>query len=526
MPTQTPTRVLCLGGGWVALQLARSLSRAVARGEVQLTILSRENYQTTHGLIAEMITSKVQPQQILTSVRRLVPEGSLCNAEIERIDLAERVVHTRRELDGHRYSHGFDHLVVGVGSVDDLSRYPGIAEHAFALKSYAACVRLRHHLLSMIELAQFERDPAERRRLLTFVVAGGNYAGVEVACDLVDYFRLLTRRAYQAVKPEEIRVVLAEMGDRILPELGSRQPKLIAYAEQRMAELGIEVKLGAGIAAATGTEASLTTGERVPSRTIITCTGMAPSPLLEQLPYARDGRGRLEVDEFMRVPGAEHVWAAGDCAAAPHPEGGTCPPLALYAQRGGALAGANILRTLAGRRLKAFSFSGLGEACTLGHGSAVAYLKGIRVTGWLAWIGWRAIIWTMFVPAWDRKVRLLADWLLTACLGRDVVNPRIEGRHEVSQAWFEAGQVILAPGEPSLFHYVVQTGEVEVLTDGATETLRAGALFCDDLSTERRATVRARSRVRLLAVEKTAAAAVMAARPDVAALLSAPAGGV
>jgi NADH dehydrogenase len=118
--------------------------------------------------------------------------------------------------------------------------------------------------------------------------------------------------------------------------------------------------------------------------------------------------GRLEVDEFMRVPGAEHVWAAGDCADAPHPEGGTCPPLALYAQRGGALAGANILRLLAGRRLKAFSFSGLGEACTLGHGSAVAYLKGIRVTGWLAWIGRRAILWSMFVPAWDRKVRLLA----------------------------------------------------------------------------------------------------------------------
>src|SRR3954463_7294130 len=263
MATQTPTRVLCLGGGWGALQLARSLSRAVARGEVQLTIISRENYQTTHGLIAEMITSKVQPQQILTSVRRLVPEGSLCHAEGERIDVAERVVHRRRELDGHRYSHGFDHLVVGVGSVDDLSRYPGIAQPAFALKSYAGCVRLRHHLLSMIELAQFERDPAERRRLLTFVVAGGNYAGVEVACDLVDYFRLLTRRAYQAVKAEEIRVVLAEMGDRILPELGSRQPKLIAYAEQRMAQLGIEVKLGAGISAATGTEASLTTGERV-----------------------------------------------------------------------------------------------------------------------------------------------------------------------------------------------------------------------------------------------------------------------
>jgi Zn-dependent protease len=149
------------------------------------------------------------------------------------------------------------------------------------------------------------------------------------------------------------------------------------------------------------------------------------------------------------------------------------------------------------------------------HGVKVVMSSGARLTlraasiRWLAWIGWRAIIWSMFVPAWDRKVRLLADWLLTACLGRDVVNPRIEGRHEVSQAWFDPGQVILAPGEPSLFHYVVQMGEVEVLTDGATETLRAGAVFCDDLSTERRATVRARNRVRLLAVEKRAAAAVM-----------------
>src|SRR5262245_12491094 len=205
-----PIRVICLGGGWVAIYLARALRPAMARGKIELTVVSRDNYSTVHGLIAEMLTCKVQPQQINASVRELIAPAQVHNAEIETIDVKARRVLTRRSLDGRAYTLGYDHLVTGLGSVEDLSRYAGIAEHTFPLKTFANCYRLRNHLLSALEMAAIESNAEERRRLVTFVVAGGNYAGVEVACDLVDYFRLLTRTKYPELEFNEFRIVLLE----------------------------------------------------------------------------------------------------------------------------------------------------------------------------------------------------------------------------------------------------------------------------------------------------------------------------
>jgi NADH dehydrogenase len=144
------------------------------------------------------------------------------------------------------------------------------------------------------------------------VVAGGNYAGVEVACDLMDYFRLLARTKYPELNFADFRIVLLEIGPRILPELGSRHPRLVSYAEKRVARLGLEVHLNSGLASATAADAVLTSGQRLPTRTIITCTGMKSSPLLDQFPCKRDNRGRLITDRYCRVPGATNIWAGGD----------------------------------------------------------------------------------------------------------------------------------------------------------------------------------------------------------------------
>jgi NADH dehydrogenase len=519
-----PVRVVCLGGGWVAIYLARALRGAIARGGMELTVVSRDNYSTVHGLIAEMLTCKVQPQQINASVRELIAPAHLHNAEIESIDVQNKCVLTRRSLDGRAYPLGYDHLVVGLGSVEDLSRYAGLAEHAFPLKTFANCYRLRNHLLSALEMAAIETNPDERRRLLTFVIAGGNYAGVEVACDLVDYFRLLTGEKYRELKFDEFRVVLLEIGPRILPELGGRHPRLVRYAERRVAQLGIDLRSNTGLTAATVEEAVLDSGERIPTRTLITCTGMRPSPLLEQFPYARDKRGRLETDRFCRVPGAENIWAGGDCAAVPHPDGGTCPPLAHYAQKAGWNIGANILRTLESRPLRSYTFNGLGEACTLGHGCAISHLKGLPACGWFAWVGWRFIVLTMFVPSWTRRLRLMFDWLLTAVIGRDLVNPRIDEQPGIDHALYEPGQVIVPSGDTRHYHYIVESGEVEVVTshrepESLLATLRAGDYFGHVTKPDAESSIRARTRVRLLVIDRHAADALSGVRPDLARIL-------
>jgi NADH:ubiquinone reductase (H+-translocating) len=519
-----PVRVVCLGGGWVAIYLARALRPAVRKGEVKLTIVSRDNYSTVHGLIAEMLTCKIQPQQINSSVREMIAPAHLHNGEIEAVDTATQRVLTRRSLDGRPYTLPYDHLVVGVGSVEDFSRYAGMADHTFPLKTFADCYRLRNHLVSVLEMASIETNPEERRRLLTFVVAGGNYAGIEVACDLMDYFRFLSRSRYPELKFEEFRVALVEAGPRILPELGKRLPYLVRYAEKRVQQLGIEVQLDTQVQAATAEGVVLNSGDRVPTRTIITCTGMRSNPILDPLPYERDARGRLVTDQFCRVPSTTKIWAGGDCAAVPHPDGGTCPPLAHYAQKAGSNIGVNILRTTAGKPVKPFSFNGLGEACTLGHRCAIAHMKGVPACGFLAWIGWRFIVLTMFVPSWTRRVRLMFDWWLTLILGRDVVNPRMDERGAIRHALYEPGQIVVAAGETRRYHYLVESGDLDVVTsDGADETilqsLKAGDYFGEGARPSVDCCVRARTRVRLLAIDTEVADALSAVRPDAAMLL-------
>lgn len=519
-----PIHVVCLGGGWVAIYLARALRSAVRGGKVKLTIVSRDNYSTVHGLIAEMLTCKIQPQQINSSVREMIAPAQLHNAQIESVDLSGRHVHTRGLLDGKSHSVPYDHLVVGVGSVEDISRYAGLGEHAFPLKTFADCYRLRNHLLTVLETASIETDPVERQRLLTVVIAGGNYAGIEVACDLVDYFRFLSLKRYPELKTHEFRVVLVEAGPRILPELGERHAYLVRYAEKRVKKLRIEIHLETGLHAATADEAVLTSGERISTRTLISCTGMKASPLLDQFPAERDSRGRLVTDPFCRVPGLMNVWAGGDCAAVPHPDGGTCPPLAHYAQKAGSNIGANILRASEGKPLNSYSFNGLGEACTLGHRSAIAHIKGIPACGYLAWIGWRFIILTMFVPSWTRRIRLMSDWWWTLILGRDVVNPRIAASGAISHVLYEPGQIVIAAGETRRYNYLVESGHLEVISkDTESEvvlrSLETGDYFGDGCRVASDCSIRARTRVRLLAIDGEAAEALSSVRPDLARIL-------
>jgi NADH:ubiquinone reductase (H+-translocating) len=229
-------------------------------------------------------------------------------------------------------------------------------------------------------------------------------------------------------------------------------------------------------------------------------------------------------DAYCRVPAAANVWAGGDCAAVPHPDGGACPPLAHYAQKAGSNIGRNILRAASGRRLQRYSFNGLGEACTLGHRCAIAHMKGIPAYGWFAWVGWRLIVLTMFVPGWSRRVRLVFDWVLTLILGRDIVNPKMNEHPEIFHALYEPGQVIASARETRRCHYLIERGEVDVVAGPENDevvlnTLRPGDYFSHLNNPSPDCAMRARTRVRLLGIDRYAADALSAVRPDLAMLL-------
>lgn len=510
-----PVRVVCLGSGWVAAYLGRALRGAVRRGLVDLTIIGRDNFHTFHGFIPEMLVGRVQPGQIITPIRRIVGPARFHNAEIQSIDLARREVLTTRLLDGREYPVHYDHLVLGLGSRDHPGRFPGLTEHAFLLRSFWDALKTRNHIIDMLEMAEIEHDPAERRRLLTFVVAGGNYGGVEVATELQHYFQLLVRKEYPGVRSEEVRVVLVHAGETLLPELAPHHLNLQAWAQRYLAKSGVEILRNRRLAAATPEEAVLDSGERIPTRTIISCTGMGMPAVLEALRLDKDERGRVKTDAYCRVPGADRVWAAGDCAAVPHPKGGYTPPLAIFAMTTGRTVGLNIARVVAHKPPKPYRFVGLGDACSLGRGRAVAHLRGIPFYGRLASV-LRSVFLVYFMPRWDRRLRTVLDWALQATVGREVVQFRVGDPVGLRRELYEPGQEIVRQGEVGSRLYLIVTGQVQVTCRGeegeqTLATLGPGDHFGELAvfrNLRRTATVRATTRVEVIALGRTEAVAL------------------
>jgi NADH dehydrogenase len=509
-------RVLILGGGYAAAYACRALRPAINAGKLEATVVTRENFQCFHGFVAEMVTGRVLPSNILSPVRRIFPPARVHVAEIERIDLRNRAVVTSRSIDGARFELGYDQLLISLGSTDRTESYPGLAEHAFRLKTYEHCLRLKNHILTTFELADIEPDPVERRRLLTFFIAGGGYAGTELAGELADLARILIRREYSRLDINECRFVVVHPGPTLLPELygddGSgahAHPRLVEFAMNQMRELGVEVMTNTRVVAATPNEVNLSNGERIPTRTIVSAVGTKMPRLVELMDLPKDERGRLRTDRTLRVVGSDHVWAAGDCAAVPKPGGGTCPPVAIYAMKCGFRAGKNIERSLDGRRLRRFRYPGIGQGASVGRRSAVAELKGVEISGLLAWLIWRLLL-TYYFPTWDRRLRLLADWLIWPIVGRDVVALRstVYGDYDIRHNVFQAGEVIAEERRTGRYIHIIVEGEVELLHqhDAMEQVLRTlgkgdsfGTRWLESLESE---VARAKTEVRTLAVRR------------------------
>jgi NADH:ubiquinone reductase (H+-translocating) len=514
-PVETPApsgapRVVVLGGGYVAINVCKALAATVGDREIDLTVVSGDNFQTFHGFVGEMITGRLSPSHILSPVRRLFAPARVRVGEIEKIDLAGRRAVVARQLDGHRTEISWDHVVIALGTEDRTDAYPGLEEHAFKLRQYRDCFALKNHILAMFEQAEFETDEAERRRLLTFFVAGGGYAGTEVVGELADFARRLTRREYPRVDYAECRFILVHPVPTILPELYGNHPKLVEYGEAHMRELGVEVRTATRVEFATPNEVTLSNGERIPTRTIVSTVGTRPNPLVAGLDLPKDERGRLRTDRTGRVQGHDNVWAGGDCAAFPMPRGGDSPSVALYAYKHGTHIGKNLRRTLVdGKRAKPFRFPGLGQGASIGRRTAVAELYGVEITGLLAWVIWRVLL-TYYFPSWDRRLHLLADWVIWPLVGRDVVAMRVgEGsEYEVRHNVYQPGEIIVTEQRAGRFIHILVEGEVEILHSARGQevvltTLGPGDHFgqrwLESMETE---SARAKTLVRTLAVRR------------------------
>lgn len=377
------------------------------------------------------------------------------------------------------------------------------------LKGYFDCIRVRNHVLAMLEMAELEPEEEERRRLLHFVIAGGNYAGVETAGELASFVRHLARRDFPQLKVAEVTITVVNAGPCVLPELAREFPQLATYAEAVLKRRGVTIEHNVRLQSATPHEAHLSDGRRLATRSIISCTGTAQSPLLDQLPFERDKTGRLKADAFGRVSEKHGVWSAGDCGAVPMKNGKSAPPLALYAMHGGATIGKNLLRGLKGQALKPYAFTGMGDCCVLGEGDAVGQLWGLPLKGLLAWLTWRSCM-ILYLPSWAKRLRTMLDWLVVPFFGPDIASVNASDSVGVVRHLFEPGQDIIRQGDVGRAMYIIQAGRVEVVqhrdgTDTRVAELGPGEHFGEIAvlkDTRRTATVRAVDAVTLLRISR------------------------
>ncbi|HKT56282.1 MAG TPA: FAD-dependent oxidoreductase [Microbacterium sp.] len=405
-------RVIVVGGGYAGVWCARRIVRA-ARPGVVVTLVSDRGHHSFHGWTAEVLTGEVRAEHARVPLVDLLPGVELVGGRVTRIDPERRVVEVATP-SGARSLVG-DHIVVAPGSRDASCAVPGLAEHAWSLKDTAGVEDLGRHLDEVLAEARYA-DAATRGRLLTVVVAGGGFTGVEVATAIAQRLR---RDARAGDAP---RVVLAHSGAQALPSLRPRFDRVADYAVTQAAAAGVEFLPHARLTAVTADGAEFGASGFVAAATVVTAIGQTPVRLegLEALP--RDRTGRLVTDRFLRLgPG---LWAGGDGAAVPHPRtGAPCPADALWAIHHGTRIGSNILRELTGRAPRPFRFPGLGQGASLGVGRGIAELYGVPLTGWPAWVA-RWFFFHVFMPS--RRVALAAavDWVRPHALPREAQRAR------------------------------------------------------------------------------------------------------
>jgi NADH dehydrogenase len=515
------TRILILGGGfggvYTALTLEKLLGTEIRRGEVELGLVNRENYIVFQPMLPEVISGSIGVLDVITPIRRLCSNTNLYTRTIESIDLQHRSVQSTAGFGSRQHHLHFDHLVVALGNVTSFAGQPGLAEYALPFKYLGDALALRNRLIHTLEEADIEQDPAVRRALLTFVVAGGGFSGVEAVAELNDFVRAAAR-SFRNVRLAELRVVLLHAGGLILPEL----PKSLAeFAQTLLMKRGVEIRLHTRLAGATADTALLEGGGRIETRTLVSTVPSAPNPLVAMLPVKKE-RGRILVDAHLEVADYPGLWAVGDCAAIRDGKTGElCPPTAQHATRQAVCVAHNVAAAVKGTARRTFAFTALGKMGSLGRRSAVAEVCGVKLSGFLAWWLWRTI-YLMKLPGLDRKIRVATDWTLDLVLPPDIVQLKTDRALGVRREYFEPGQVIFREGDRGDWLYVVTEGEVEVLrtTPGGGEQpvrrLGVGECFGEIAlvsDAARSATVRAVSATNVLAVDREAFQAMFASLP-------------
>jgi NADH:ubiquinone reductase (H+-translocating) len=412
----TNTRVVVLGGGFGGVYAARHLEKLKRAGApIDITLVSRDNFFLFTPMLHEVAASDLDITHIVSPLRTLLRQASVFVGEVEAIDLQARRVRVSHGFERHAHELAYDHLVVSLGSTTNFYGLPGLESLALTMKTLGDAIHLRNRVIATLEEADTECTEGDAS-LLTFVVAGGGFAGVETIGALNDFVRDALH-FYPRLRDRRVRMVLVHAGPAILPELGE---KLGTYAARKLAVRGLEILTNARVTGVTPHGLSLADGRFIPSRLVVWTAGTSPHPLIGQLPCETD-RGRIKVDETLAVPGHPGFWALGDCAVIPdRATGRPFPPTAQHAIREAKTVAENIVASIGGRPARPFAFRTLGQLAAIGRRTGVARVFGVNFSGFPAWWLWRTI-YLGKLPRLEKKVRVALDWTLDLLFAKDFV---------------------------------------------------------------------------------------------------------
>jgi NADH:quinone reductase (non-electrogenic) len=481
--------VVIAGGGFAGVYCAKSLARALGGDcRSRVALIADQNVMVFQPMLAEVVGSSISPRHAVNPLRLLCRNAAVLRGTIEAIDPAAG----RLVLNAGHFTTNvaveFDHLVLALGGTINLSRVPGMPEHALILKNVGDAIALRGTIIDRFEEANLLDGGDAFTRLLTFVVVGGGFSGVETAGQIVDLLQSIGRLYPRSAGA--FRVVLIHSGPHLLPEIGE---ELGRYAEKKMRERGVEIILNARVTAMTASTVRLQDGRVIESHAVVSTVGNAPHPLIADLCKKcglESVKGRIVTEPTLRVKNHGRLWAAGDCAAVPMEQGrgatpdagkdaAFCPPTGQFAMRQGILMGKNIAATILNREsaIRNFTFTGMGELAAIGHRTAVAKIFGRKFSGILAWFMWRTI-YLMKLPGLDRKLRVMIDWTLDLFFPRDISHMRSQQTEVVREMHLEKGDQLFRVGEPALSLYIVKSGRVDLLDqNGVVKSAGAGEHF-------------------------------------------------
>jgi NADH:quinone reductase (non-electrogenic) len=395
---------LVLGGGFAGGWVARYLGKRGA------TIVSPENSMLYTPLLPEAASGTLEPRHVVVPLRQMCPHAELVLGRATAIDFAERSVQVDA-LDA-QLTLRYQDLVVALGSISRALPIPGLADHALGFKNLADAIYLRNHVLQRLEAADAAAIEAHRRAELTFVFVGAGYAGVEALAELADLVRDALR-FYPALRREPQRWVLVDAAPKILPEIPSH---LGEYAARQLSKRGIEIHVATTLESVDAGLATLSSGDRIPSHTVVWTAGVKANPIQSRLGLPLDERGRVKVDGTLRVEGHEHVWALGDGAAVPNlaTPGVVDPPTCQHALR----QARRLAKNLTGER-QPYRYRMLGQVATLGRYKGIADVLGLLLTGFLGWFVTRTYH-LLQLPLFSRKLRVVTDWTTSLFFRRDI----------------------------------------------------------------------------------------------------------